>query len=197
MPVMNGDPLLAGEVDERCLERVVDEVEDEAGVEVLGFEDGRGLVAGHADGGGVDDDVEGGLGEGVLLDGLGAGLAGELLRGLGGAVEDEDFGAAVAQAEDGGAGGPAGPEDEDLGATEGDALFERADDAGDVGVEAVELAVEQADGVDGADLGGERVGLLEVGRISCLSGMVMERPWMGISWTSLSRSERRAVCSAR
>ncbi len=45
-----------------------------------------------------------------------------------------------------------------------DALFERADDAGDVGVEAVELAVLSAeDGVAGADLGGERVGVLQVG----------------------------------
>ncbi len=121
------------------------------------------LLSGHADGGGVDDDVEGGLGERILLDGLGAGLAGELLRGLGGAVEDEDLGALVAQAEDGGAGCSAGSEDEDFGSAEGQALFERADDAGDVGVEAVELAILRAeDGVAGADLGGEGVGLLEV-----------------------------------
>ena len=123
----------------------------------------RRLVAGHADGRGVDDDVEGGLGERVLLDGLGAGLAGEFLGGFGGAVEDEDFGAAVADAEDGGACGSAGSEDEDLGAAQGQALLQRDDDAGDVGIEAVELAVEQADGVDRADLGGERVSLLEVG----------------------------------
>ena len=88
---------------------------------------------------------------------------GELLRGLGGAVEDEDFGALVAQAEDGGASGSAGSEDEDLGSAEGHALFERAGDAGDVGVEAVELAVLGAeDGVAGADLGGEGIGVLEV-----------------------------------
>ena len=43
---------------------------------------------------------------------------GELLRGLGGAVEDEDLGALVAQAEDGGAGRSAGAEDEDLGAAQ-------------------------------------------------------------------------------
>ena len=102
------------------------------------------------------------LASGFLLDGLGAGLAGELLRGFGGAVEDEDFGAAVAHAEDGGPSGPAGPEDEDLGAAQRHALLERADDAGDVGVEAEEFSVEQTDGVDRADLGGERVGLLEV-----------------------------------
>ncbi len=82
------------------------------------------------------------LASGILLDGLGAGLAGEFLGGLGGAVEDEDLGAFVAQAEDGGAGCSAGSEDEDLGSLEGEALFERDDDAGDVGVEAVELAVD-------------------------------------------------------
>ena len=79
----DGDGLLARHADERRFQRVVDEVEDELGVEVLGFEDGGRLVAGHAYGSGVDDDVEGGLGDGVLLDGLGAGLAGEFLRGLG------------------------------------------------------------------------------------------------------------------
>ncbi len=82
------------------------------------------------------------LGERVLLDGLRAGLAGEFLRGFGGAVEDEDFGALVAEAEDGCARGSACSEDEDLGAAEGETLFERADDAGDVGVEAVEFAVD-------------------------------------------------------
>ena len=71
----DGDALLAGHAEQRRFERVVDEVEDQLGVEVLGFEQLRGLVAGHADGRGVDDDVEGGLGDGVLLDGLGAGLA--------------------------------------------------------------------------------------------------------------------------
>jgi hypothetical protein len=66
------DALLAGETEQRRFEWVVDEVEDELGVEVLGFEDGCALDAGHADGRGVDDDVEAGLGEGVFLDGLGA-----------------------------------------------------------------------------------------------------------------------------
>ena len=84
------------------------------------------LLAGHADGRGVDDDVEGGLGERFLLDGLGAGLAGEFVRGLGRAVEDEDVGALVAQAEDGGAAGSACSEDEGFGSAEGHALFERA-----------------------------------------------------------------------
>src|SRR5581483_9543402 len=44
-----------------------------------------------------------------------------------------------------------------------DALLQRAQHAGNVGVEAVELAVVGAHhGVAGADLGGERVGVVEV-----------------------------------
>ncbi len=114
----DGDALLAGHAEERGLERVVDEIEDQLGVQVLRVKQRRGLVAGHADGRGVDDDVEGGLGDGVLLDGLGSGLAGELLRGFGGAVEDEDLGTLVAEAEDCGAGRAAGAEDEHLGSAE-------------------------------------------------------------------------------
>jgi hypothetical protein len=50
-----------------------------------------------------------------------------------------------------------------LGSTEGHTLLDGAGDAGDVGVEAVELAVLGAeDGVAGADLGGEGVSLLKV-----------------------------------
>src|ERR1035437_4881472 len=90
------------------------------------------------------------------------GLAGELLGGLGCAVEDEDFCALVADAKDRGACGTAGSQDEDLGAAEGEALFERTDDACHVGVEAVQLAVQQPNRVDCANLGRERVGLFEV-----------------------------------
>ncbi len=40
----DGDALLAGETEQRGFERVVDEVEDELGVEVLRFEDLSALV---------------------------------------------------------------------------------------------------------------------------------------------------------
>jgi hypothetical protein len=159
----DGDALLAGHAEQRGFERVVDQIEDELGVEVFRFEKLRGFDSRHADGRCGDDGVEGGFRDGVFLDGLRAGLAGEFLCGLGGAVEDKDFGPFVAQTEDGGACGSACAEDEHLGSAEGHALFERAGDTGDVGVEAVELAVLRTeDGVAGADLGRERVGLLEV-----------------------------------
>ena len=154
---------LARETEQRGFEWVVDQVEDKFGVEVFGFENLVALDAGHADGGRVDDGVEGGLGDCVLLDGLGAGLTGQFLCSFASAIEDEDLSTFIPQAEDGGARGSACAEDEDLGSAEGDALFERAGDAGDVGIEAVELAVLRAeDGVTGADLCGERIGLFEV-----------------------------------
>jgi hypothetical protein len=72
---------------------------------------------------------------------------------------------------------------------EGHALFERRDDAGDVGVEAVELAVRARRTVLQAPILAESGSVCSRwGRISCLCGMVMETPWMGISLTSLSRS---------
>ena len=188
---------------QRRLERVVDQVEDQLGVEVLRLRGAGGaLLPAMPIGRGVDDDVEVRLGERVLLDGLGAGLAGELLRGLGGAVEDEDLGALVAQAEDGGASGSACAEHEHFGSAQRHALFQRADDAGDVGVEAVELAVLRAqDGVAGADLGGERIGLLQVrhdlllerhGDAEALDGnLVHELEQVGEPWWSAARGRRR------
>ncbi len=159
----DGNVLLTGETEERGFEWVIDQIEDQLGVEVLGFEQRRALDAGHADGGRVDDDVEQRLGECVLLDGLRAGLLGELLAGFGGAVEDEDIRSFVAKTEDCGSCSAAGTEDEGFCATERHALFERAGDAGDVGVEAIELAVLRAKNrVAGADLRREGIGLLEV-----------------------------------
>ena len=109
----DGDALGAGELEEGGVDGVVDEVEDELGFELGGVDEGLRGDARHADGGGVDDDVEGGFGEGFALDDLGSGLAGEFGGGLRGAVEDGDVCALVAEGEDGGAGGSAGSEDED------------------------------------------------------------------------------------
>lgn len=64
----DGDVLLAGEAQQRCLQWVVDEIEDELGVQVFRFEDLIALLSCHAYGCGVDDDVERGFGECVFLD---------------------------------------------------------------------------------------------------------------------------------
>jgi len=105
------EALLTGGADERGVGGVVDQVEDDLGAEFFGGEEqaavGGTLVAGHADGRGVDDDVEAGrillAVERFALEDLCAGLAGELGGGFGGAVEDVDLGALLAQTEDGGA----------------------------------------------------------------------------------------------
>ena len=81
------------------------------------------------------------LGQRIFLDRLGSGLPGQLLRRLRGAIEDEHFGALVPQAEDGCARGAAGPEYQHFGAAQRHPLLQRPDDAGDIGVEAVELAI--------------------------------------------------------
>jgi hypothetical protein len=61
-----------------------------------------------------------------------------------GAIEDEDFGALVATTKDGGAScSAAGAEHKHLGVLEREAALQRADDAGDIRIEAVELAVGQ------------------------------------------------------
>ena len=70
-----------------------------------------------------------------------------------GAVDDEDFGALLHQAEDRGPRRAARAQHQNARALEPHALFERPDDAGHVGVEAVELAVGAgAQRVAGADL---------------------------------------------
>ncbi len=98
------------------------------------------------------------LGEHVLLEDVSFRLAREGDGVLVGAVDDVDLCALLDEAEDGGTGGAACAEDEDARALETHAPFERADDAGHVGIEAVELAVGAgAERVAGADAGGERV----------------------------------------
>ncbi len=75
-----------------------------------------------------------------------------------GAVDDVDLRALLDEAEDGGTGCAARTEDGDARAAQAEALLQRADYTGDVGVEAVELAVcAGAEGVAGADAGGEGV----------------------------------------
>ena len=82
-----------------------------------------------------------------------------------GAVDDEDLSALLDEAEDGGARRAACAQDDNARALEPQAFFERADDAGHVGIEAVELAVGAGtQGVAGADAGGERVHVGQMGQ---------------------------------
>ncbi len=67
----NRNAFLASHAQQRVFQRVVDQIEDQFGVEVLGFEKLRRLDSRHADRRRVDDDVERCLGNSILLDGLG------------------------------------------------------------------------------------------------------------------------------
>ena len=170
-PLMTGMPRERARVSSGVSMRVVDHVEDEARVQLI-FGDGHGLlVALHAAGGGVDEHIEALFGEDLVLEGFGLGMAGEGHGVLVGAVDDEDLRALLDEAEDGGAGRSSGAEDGDARAFEAEAFFEGADDAGNVGVEAVELAVGAgAEGVARADAGGQRVHIGEVGQHLLLEG---------------------------
>ena len=113
-----GMPRLWASLKQRRVERVVDHIEDEAGVELV-LLDGQSLLdAGHAAGRGVDERVELVFGEQILLERLGVGFAGEGDGFFVGAIDDEDFRALIDEAEDGGAGRSASAEDDDARALE-------------------------------------------------------------------------------
>jgi len=169
---LNGvEAALAGDLKERRVERVVDQVEDQTRFPFLGLKGQWMGVAVHPAGGGVDEDFEIGAGDLLASDGVDAGTRREFLRlGLL-AAPDEDLRAFFREAVDGGPGCAAGSQDQDSGAFQSHALFEGTDDAGDIGIKAVELAVGAgADGVAGSELGGERVDVGEVGHDLLLEG---------------------------
>ncbi len=132
-----GDAAGLCEFEKRGFERVVDHVEDEIGVEFV-FGEGQGLLRVlHTAGRGVDDRVEALSCELRVLEGFGLGGAGEGDGVFMGAVDDEDFGALIDEAEDGGTGCSAGAEDGDARVSEAQMALERADYAGYVCVVAV------------------------------------------------------------
>ena len=116
------------------------------------------LVAGHAAGGGVDEHVEAALGELLALEHVGLGVLGQRHGLLVDDVDDEDLRALLHQAEDAGPRRAARADDGNPRALELEALFQRANHPGHIGVEADDLAV-RADPqrVAGADARGERV----------------------------------------
>ena len=71
-----GDASRLRGLEEWGVQRVVDQVEDKFGVPLVGFERERVRTAGHAAGGGVDEDVEMGLGDLAAVDGCGVGVGG-------------------------------------------------------------------------------------------------------------------------
>jgi len=85
------------------------------------------------------------------------------------AIQYPDFSAALFETEDGGPSRAAGAEHQHFRVFDGEALLQRTNHAGGVGIETVELALLSADdGIAGADLAGERVVLSRYGRMACL-----------------------------
>ncbi len=111
----------------------------------------------------VDEDVEAVLRKDFVLEGFGFGLARQGNRIFVGAVDDEHFCAAFDEPENGGTCCAAGAEHGNLRAAERSTLLERTKDAGNIGVEADDLAVcADAECIAGADAGRERVGVGKV-----------------------------------
>jgi len=167
----DGDAAEAGLLEEGGIEGVVDEFEDQLRLPLTVFEREWMGMAGHAAGGAVDEGVEFDGRDLIPGDGLDAGFGGQGFGFRGVAAPEMDFRALVGKGIDGRAGCAARAEDEDARAFEGEALFERADDAGGVGVETLEFPVlAEEDGVASPDAGGEGVDVGEVGQDLDLEG---------------------------
>ncbi len=108
------DILLASHTHEWCIDRVIDEVEDKSGSKVIGVEKWRSFEAFHSYGRGIDDDIELGFRESLLLDDLRMRLPGQLLRSLHGAVQNGDIRALITKPKDCRAGRSTSTKDKDL-----------------------------------------------------------------------------------
>ena len=130
----------------------------------------------------VDDDVKLLLGDVGALQVFRFRLTCQRLRLLGRSVRQEYLRAFCLQSERCCACRTASADDQDASSREIQPLLERHHDSRDIGIEAVQLTAGATYyGVTGADLLGQRIGVLQGLRISCLYGMVTLRPRMGIS----------------
>src|SRR5205814_4379558 len=167
----NRNPLLTSHPQQRRLQRIVNQIEHQLCVKVLGFKQLWCLDSSHPDRCRIDNNVELRLGDSILFDRLRARLARELLRRLGCAIENKNLRTLIAQTEYRSARRAASTKHQHLCSAQRHALFERTRDAGDVGIEAVELAVLRAqNSVAGSNLGRQRVSLLKV-----LHDLLLER----------------------
>ena len=152
----------AGFAEQSGFDGVVDGVEDDGARPPLVHDAGGGVdVGGHADGGAVDQDLGGRVGEVVERSGMSAEFVGEGLGAVGGAVVDGDVGTVVGEAGDDGAGGSACPDDGDgsiaqLVALDLKGVADGIESGGVVGVGGVEgTVVANGEGVGGPDCSGE------------------------------------------
>ncbi len=117
----------------------------------------------HADGSRVENGVEFFGAQGESRNGFASDGASEFAGLLFAAGADRDLRACAGESDGGSASGTSGAEKEDAALGEVELFFERAEDADVVGVRTGERAVgADDDGVDGADVGGEVVAMIEV-----------------------------------
>src|SRR5450631_290102 len=162
----SGDDLRApflGQLQETSFPRIVNHIKYIAGID-LGLLQGCFAGIAHPNRGGVNDDVESQLLQICALNEAGPRLVGEFLGGSGSAIQNINFRPSFFEAKNGRAGGTAGTDHQDAGSLQSiQTAFEGADDARSVGIKAVELAILcPYHGVAGADLGGVRVGVVEM-----------------------------------
>src|SRR5579862_3142317 len=127
--------------EQRCFERVVDHVEHDACIEFVGGDRQRLLVALHAARRGVDQYVKTILGEQLVLQRLRLCLASECDSLLVGSIDDKNFCALLDQSESCGPRRAAGSQYRHARALQSDTTLQRSDNAGNIRIEPVELAV--------------------------------------------------------
>ena len=125
-----GDAAGLGLFQEWSIQRVLDQIEDQSRLPCIRLQRQVVGVAGHAAGSSVDEHVK--FAAGNLLEGdrLRARADGKFFGTGFFAAPDEDIRALFTEAVDRGASCAAGSEDQNPGPLEGDALFQRANDAG-------------------------------------------------------------------
>src|SRR5664279_866404 len=94
------NPFFARHADQWCLYWIVDEIENQARIDFLRFENMPGFHALHADRRRIHYHVEVRLGHLITAECLGLGLASQLLCSLWSSVQDENFRALIPQTED-------------------------------------------------------------------------------------------------
>ena len=91
-PVITGMPRALGQLEQRRLQRVIDHIEDQRRRSAHSPQSAAAcLRTGHAAGRRVDQHIEFGLGEVLVLERLGLGLLGQSDGVLMGAIDDEDL----------------------------------------------------------------------------------------------------------
>src|ERR1700691_966720 len=169
-PRNHGDALGARRPQQVRLHRVIHHVEDQPGLYFVVFKRTVPRVP-HSYRGGVNDDVEGNLAQVSAFDAVRLPLPRQLLSLGGSAIQYPDFSPTLFEAAHCSPRSAPGTEHQNFRPIDGESLFDRTNNAGDVGIEAIKLAILSADdGIARADFSSVRVGVIEMGQNRLLVG---------------------------